>query len=183
MPLLLPEYETRQAHYFCTCVAVMVQCAAAELHQIRVFGRVPGPKEATCLNLNCQETAPCKPSLLDQLHLALWALASQGIRTWRLRQDEKQKVGVDGTENREHSTKVAGGKRRGRLEVCVTVFDSFSLSKQPFVTTCLEKVKQNCGSVEHFQKTLSAVSTLKIKYNLTKQNGHHKYYSDVILHS
>lgn len=67
--------------------------------------------------------------------------------------------------------------------VCDKCCDSFSLSKQPCVTTYLEKVKQNFGSVKHFQKTLSAVSTLKMKYNLAKRNGHHRYYRDVVLHS
>lgn len=77
------------------------------------------------------------------------------------------------------STKVGTGEAGWRCECC----DSFSLSKQPCVTTYLEKVKQNFGSVKHFQKTLSAVSTLKMKYNLAKQNGHHRFYRDVVLHS
>lgn len=96
MLLLLPEYETRWAHYYLTCVAMMVQCAAAELHKIRVLGRVPGADEATCLDLSCQKTAPCRPSL----HVPLWALASQGVRTWRLRLDEKHKVDVAGVESK-----------------------------------------------------------------------------------
>lgn len=86
-----------------------------------MFGRVPGADEATCLDLNCQKTAPCRPSLLDQLHVPLWALASQGVSTWRLRLDEKHKVDVAGVESKGQSTKVAGGSWRGRLEVCVTV--------------------------------------------------------------
>lgn len=56
-----------------------------------------------------------------QLHVPLWALASQGVSTWRLRLDEKHKVDVVGVESKGQSTKVAGGSWRGRLEVCVTV--------------------------------------------------------------
>lgn len=99
----------------------MVQCAVAELHKIRVLGRVPGANEATCLDLNCQETPPCRPSLLDQLHVPLWVLASQGVRTQRLRQEEEHEVDVAGVESKGQSTKVAGRNRRGRLEMCVTV--------------------------------------------------------------
>lgn len=88
-----------------------VQCAAAELPKIRVLGRVLGSmREATCLDLNCQETAPCRPSLLEELHVSLWALASQGVRTCRLRLDEKQKVDVAGRESKGHSTKVGTGE-------------------------------------------------------------------------
>lgn len=143
----------------------------------------------TCLDLNCQETAPCRPLLLDQLHVPLWALASRksGCRGWSWMRSRKW-MGMC----REQGAEYKGGwwkqERQAGVwerEMCVVwqCCDSFSLSKQPFVTTYLEKIKQNFGSVKHFQKTLSAVSTLKMKDNLTKQNGHHRYYSDVVLHS
>lgn len=110
----------------------MVQCAAAELPKIRV----PGANEATCLDLNCQETAPCRPSLLKQLwlqqftwstsvltlltafHCRLWLPRESGCRGWGWMRSTKW---MWLAESRGRSTKVAGGNRRSRLEVCVTV--------------------------------------------------------------
>lgn len=172
MPLLLPG-KTRQARYYLTCIA--------ELHKIRVLGRVPGAQDPPAWIWAARKQLQAA-LLLDQLHVPLWALASQGVRTWRLRLDEKQKVDVADVEGKGQSTKVGMGEAGWRCVVWQCC-DSFGLSKQPFVTTYLEKVKQNFGSVKHFQKTLSAVSTLKMKHNLTKQNGHHRYYSVVVLHS
>lgn len=99
------------AHCYLTCVAVMVQCAAAELHKIRVLWRVPGVNEGG--HLGGSEL----PGNSSMRALTAGAAACStvgsgfpGSQDWRLRLDEKQGVDVAGIESKGQSTKVGTGE-------------------------------------------------------------------------